>query len=562
MPWDDSEAKSCIPPDEAPDVLATAAAYVKQCVRDHPKCQAITPYPVGSAPLPTRLIDCSNPDRLRIIETDASTRGPYIALSYVWGPDGQPHRTTKANLSDYMRRIRRATLPRTIRDAIRVTRALGARYLWIDSLCIIQDSRKDVSRELARMRDVYRYALLTIDACSAANVSEGFLKDQRLSLEPVALLPFVDFVSSPVGRPPGRARVGKAYWTDLSSGEPEVHVTRNNKETPTSHTEARGWCLQERMLSTRSLVFKADALHLRCHTETRNVGGDLYEETWDVPRLPDATFHPKRRVARGSDEWKEVLETWWKVLHDYSTRALSDSSDKLVAIAGLAEMFASTLGPDYLAGLWHDTLLQDLLWRRTGRTMARSPISNRYRAPSWSWASVDGQTKHGMAGDRFEPVHDLTEVIECAVQLLDKKLPFGQVVGGSLVLSGNFLPGKWDDSGRVTIELPMQGARRTKSPKARSLPASEDRLVFICDTDRDEDGPGQELWVVPLVEDASGDVQGLVVTPAERDIWPSAGSDDRRGVYRRIGYCYALGGTSGQTRKSIRQYPKVVVELV
>ncbi|KAH9887389.1 heterokaryon incompatibility protein-domain-containing protein [Cubamyces lactineus] len=553
VPWVDSETKSRIPYDEAPDVLAAAATYIKQCVRDHPQCQAITPYPVGSAPLPTRLLDCSNPDRLRIIETDSSMRDSYVALSYVWGPDGQPHRTTKANLPDYMRRIKRGVLPRTIRDAIRVTRALGARYLWIDSLCIIQDSKEDVHRELARMRDVYRHALLTIDACSAANVSEGFLKHQRLCSEPVAMLPFIDFVG-------GSARVGKAYWTDPSSDEPDVHVTRNNKETPTSHTEARGWCLQERMLSTRSLVFKADALHLRCHTETRNVGGDLYEETWEVPRLPDATFHDKRRVSRESDEWKEILETWWKILHDYSTRSLSSPSDKLVAIAGLAEMFASTLGPDYLAGLWRDSLFQDLLWQRTGRARACSAPS-RYRAPSWSWASVDGQTKHGMID---EPAHYLAEVVECTVKLLDKKLPFGQVVGGSLVLSANFLRGKWDDSGSVTIEPPTQGPRRAKSPKSRSLPAPgpEDRLVFVCDTDRDEDGPGQELWVLPLVEDDAGCVQGIVVTPTERDIWPSAGSDDRRDVYRRVGYCFAFRDDLGQTRKVIRQYPKVVVEVV
>ncbi|KAI0653356.1 heterokaryon incompatibility protein-domain-containing protein [Cubamyces menziesii] len=142
-------------------------------------------YPFGSAPLPTRLIDCSDLECLRIIEASPDMRGTYIALSYVWGED-QPHRTTEMNLSSYKVKIDPAILPRTILDAIHVTRALGIYLLWIDSLCIVQDSEKDLHHELARMRDVYRHAYLTIDAASAAKVSEGFLQDWDLNPMPDA----------------------------------------------------------------------------------------------------------------------------------------------------------------------------------------------------------------------------------------------------------------------------------------------------------------------------------------------------------------------------------------
>ncbi|KAI0323737.1 hypothetical protein GY45DRAFT_533846 [Cubamyces sp. BRFM 1775] len=103
-----------------PYTLALANACIEECVRGHPECQAITSYPIGSAPLPTRLIDCSHPDHLRIVETDFGMRGTYIALSYVWGED-QPYRLTESNLPRYEIRIDNATLPQTILDAIHVT---------------------------------------------------------------------------------------------------------------------------------------------------------------------------------------------------------------------------------------------------------------------------------------------------------------------------------------------------------------------------------------------------------------------------------------------------------
>ncbi|KAI0628098.1 heterokaryon incompatibility protein-domain-containing protein [Trametes polyzona] len=168
---------------------AHAFSLAKICLRacvngefEHLDCQAFSP-PPGSGPLPSRLIDCANASYPRLTKTTGKKCAPYLALSYVWGPSSaQQHcRTTRANIKTYtMDGIPVSTLPQTIRDAIYLTRALGFRYLWIDSLCIIQDSARDKHQEMSRMRDVYRHAYLTIIAASASSATEGFLLDRPI----------------------------------------------------------------------------------------------------------------------------------------------------------------------------------------------------------------------------------------------------------------------------------------------------------------------------------------------------------------------------------------------
>jgi hypothetical protein len=101
--------------------------------------------------------------------------GKYIALSYVWG-EPQAHSTTQDRLEMYQGGIELSALPQTIRDAIRVTHSLGYRFLWIDSLCILQDSDEDKRNEIGNMRSIYSDSSLVIIAASAKKVGDGFLQ--------------------------------------------------------------------------------------------------------------------------------------------------------------------------------------------------------------------------------------------------------------------------------------------------------------------------------------------------------------------------------------------------
>ncbi|KAI0657899.1 heterokaryon incompatibility protein-domain-containing protein [Cubamyces menziesii] len=572
--WIDGRAR--IPHVGDPRVLSLAKARIEECVRDHAFCQAVTLHPIGSAPLPSRLIDCSNPLFPRLVETNGhSLREPYVALSYVWGM-AQPHRTTTDNLASYINPgIDYTALPRTIRDAIYVTRTLGLRLLWIDSLCIVQDSQEDMIRELARMRDVYRYAYITIDAACATSVSRGFLHSQR-PLDSEHMLPFI----CPRGPPEqlaGNTQVGMVYlappnFDNVYGSALNDLVTKadlpEDGHPPTTYTAARAWCLQEVLMSTRSLVFTSETVQLRCHTQTRNVGGAKHNPAWDLPRLPDATFLPDRRIAKGSDEWTHIRSRWRSVVEDYTNRLLSDPSDRLVAIAGLAEMFAHALNTDYLAGLWRDTLLHDLLWSRYGsKSPPSSPRPLELCAPSWSWGSIDNLASYDINVNRPD-LHALAEVVECSITLRNENLPFGPAIHGSLVLRTQLFPCKWAGISKlgaqqVAIEAIREAQHTIVVGRSAQYLSSAPgvHLVGTIAIDRDEDSALQALWVIPLEHRNTTYVYGLVITRAEPGVWTNARPEGLREVYRRVGL-YSISDREHPPADLVSRHPVVEIELV
>ncbi|KAH9849448.1 heterokaryon incompatibility protein-domain-containing protein, partial [Lenzites betulinus] len=276
--------------------LALARASLDECIHEHDRCAALLAPTDAGGVLPTRLVDCTNPARPRLVST-AGQRGIYIALSYVWGED-QPHKTTTLNMSAYETEgLETSQLPQTIRDAIRVTHALGFQYLWLDTLCIIQDSDEDKRHELAVMHRIYHEAFLTIIAASATKVSEGFLQDRApavlhtdglgdTKVVTELALPFI-CPSYPPDTPTGNApssaaapRVGTVHVVPRASslaGEVEAY---NHSMEPIS---TRAWCLQEYLMSPRALLFTSQTLQFRCHTATHNVGRSFYHAPPPTP---------------------------------------------------------------------------------------------------------------------------------------------------------------------------------------------------------------------------------------------------------------------------------------
>ncbi|KAI0823229.1 heterokaryon incompatibility protein-domain-containing protein [Trametes gibbosa] len=439
--------------------LQLARTCLDDCMHGHPRC--ILLHSSSNTRLPTRLIDCADADRPRLLST-IGQRGIYVALSYVWGED-QPHSTTTANISDYESGIDGAVLPQTIRDAIYVTHALGMRYLWADTLCIIQDSAEDKSRELGYMHEIYRYAHLTIVAASARKVSDGFLEPRRPASDttedgitlPELTLPF------PVSLPPSRAaskRTNASHTSPPRQPVGEVHISPiymsaygwvhlKPDSLSAEPISARAWCMQEFQMSPRVLFFGTETLRFRCLSSTRNVGdsflrGPLLAREQHV--LPDMLFlRDPPQLALPSDpdadstEWARLHGKWGPLVQDYTRRTVSYPSDKLVACSAMAAAFQRVLRADYLAGLWRPTLLMDLLWHRA-REGARCLPRPRcwYRAPSWSWAAIDGPVDANMS--TVESL--LAVVVQCEVVLKDATLRFGEVKGGFLVLHAALIP--------------------------------------------------------------------------------------------------------------------------
>ncbi|KAI0330490.1 HET-domain-containing protein [Cubamyces sp. BRFM 1775] len=550
--------RCCIQHVRSPKVFALAKTCIEDCARDHEDCRAIT---VDPSPLPRRLLDCSDPQgRVRIIETDCEARGRYIALSYVWGGP-QPQRTTTANIASYMHDgIDPTVLPQTIQDAISVARALGYPLLWLDGLCIIQDSEEDKRRELASMRNVYRNAYVTIEAARAARATNGFLQDCE-AFDDIAecTLPFIcpssHGRSQVAGESGSEAVIGKVYLVNIYQASDST--TDGQRLHYESNTASRGWCLQETLLSTRSLVFTRETLQLRCQTLTQNIGGAAHIGEDDLPRLPDGILHPNPLIECDTLGRDDTFRRWHQIVEDYSGRSLTEPTDKLVACAAIAEAFAPFLGARYVAGLWRNTLLYDLLWyaQAAWGDPQRAPQEDDC-APSWSWASRNYRISYAIVNWRypvraFRPV-PLAEVVECTVEPQHpRELPYGRAKsGGVLILRAHLYQCQ-----RYEYDGPRFHANLNVEVES---PVSDRTLRFTFWLDREaeklsstQDGGRhriQGLWVVPLLhhDDWMGSrlvISGLVVVRGEQSILSTTEQEhtDVQLGYRRVGICQSDG---------------------
>lgn len=188
---------------------------------------------------------------VQLILCDQDHSDPYAALSYCWGKQ-QTFLTTQANIQDMLRSIRLPDLPQTIRDAIRVARSLGLDYLWVDALCIIQDSKEDQLNEIAKMGHIYQSAIVTIAADRAADCRDGFLDDTA------ADDPDADVSSS--GSIPYRTLGGQLGSVKLRILRPVPYST--HLKLP---IHRRAWTYQEAFFARRRLSF-ANRLLWQCQS--------------------------------------------------------------------------------------------------------------------------------------------------------------------------------------------------------------------------------------------------------------------------------------------------------
>jgi Heterokaryon incompatibility protein (HET) len=143
--------------------------WIANCRRDHDCSNEIT-----DPPLPTRVLDVSGAT-LKLVSGE-SKRSRYICLSHRWGQD-QIVKTTHSNINNHYQQILWDTLSKTFQDAVSFCRRLGIAYLWIDSLCIVQDVLSDWQREALKMASIYRQSYLTLCATRAVDGTSGLFTD-------------------------------------------------------------------------------------------------------------------------------------------------------------------------------------------------------------------------------------------------------------------------------------------------------------------------------------------------------------------------------------------------
>ena len=347
---------------------------LERCLELHPNC--VQPISHG----PTRLIDVgsSYDDQVRLVETRPESYHAYIALSYCWG-DGNVVRTLFSNYEEFKKGIPTSTLPRTIQDAIIVTRNLGQRYLWVDALCIIQDSKSDWETVSANMGSIYRSSLLTLAAATAASTTDGFLNQGHIACK----------TNSPF----------KQTWYDALGNETILAarvVPDWNTHTMTVLGDEvlplnqRGWTLQERKLSTRIVMYRPQEIWWYCLSETSC-------ECHIIEHIPEKVKEPTFNSIYSAKAVEDVHREWQITVGEYSQRELKFPSDKLPAIAGIAKALQSFTGSTYLAGLWEDDLYEGLTWAAglsDTAELANIPTSPDYIGPTFSWVSVNRPVRY------------------------------------------------------------------------------------------------------------------------------------------------------------------------
>lgn len=315
--------------------------------------------------LPSRVIDVGEGDNtwhaseskpIRLLEPGRGTLGIYMTLSHRWSSTDHIT-TTSNNIGDHRKIIPWQKLSRTFREAIVICREMGVRYLWIDSLCIVQDDEADWKRESTLMGDVYQNSVCTIACHIGGNENIGFL-DRAFRKNVVVL----------------RGKNSRAFGLSLPSqfSRAILHDSVINW---------RGWVLQERLLSKRILHFFPSQIYFETEfNHVMSLETMTYEYLEDTPRLGTKTI-TRSNPLHYIGEWRQIVE--W-----YSRCALTRQTDRLPALAGIASIIQRRLSDDYLAGLWGFSFIEDLCYVVAEGTKTKKPKSP--RAPSWSWASLDG----------------------------------------------------------------------------------------------------------------------------------------------------------------------------
>jgi Heterokaryon incompatibility protein (HET) len=394
--------------------FALASSWIEKCGLSH---SCVVP---RDSKLPSRVLDIgTTSDRIRLFETNGLV-GRYACLSHCWGGK-QILRTTKDNVKSHLVSIPWNDIPRTFQDAIIFVWQLGLQYLWIDSLCIIQDDIDDWVRESAAMCDIFENSWLTIAATSASDAQTGlYLRDRN---------EFFDVCNT--------TSTGAEYRVLACRSYSHPQHTEQWFENDHWPLLTRGWVFQERLISPRVLHICRTEMIWECKEEmvcecgeSQPMGKEDYYQSLKQPSLT------------------KLLKQWQNLVEAYSSLKLSFESDKLPALSGLANQMAK-FRPDakYLAGLWSDSLEMDLLWINSrvgsecGKLDSRSSL---WRAPSWSWAALNAPVIFPLSNTHYYR-HDPNrgEMVESYFAILDAQTclatsdPTGQVKSARLTICGS-----------------------------------------------------------------------------------------------------------------------------
>jgi hypothetical protein len=405
--------------------------WLKTCSESHEACRNAVEstderQPIQEASslystLPDRLIEISATDSgapfaWRVVQGKDLGTINYVTLSHCWG-SSQPLKLTKQNYQAMFELNECSILPRTFQDVINVAHELGLQHVWIDSLCIVQDDIEDWEKEASKMRSIYQNGHLNIAATWATGSNDGLFLDRQTSA---------------------------AVTTDRHDGEQMDYILRHYElyynDVDIAPLNRRGWVTQERYLAKRQLSFATGQIYWECH---ELIASEDFPH--GIPlKLQNPSSHTNRKPTIQVATERQLRRSWDTLVASYSSCAFSQLSDRVIALAGLAEQMRVMTGDVYLAGLWKKDLIQQLMWyTETGPSHPESQRTTAYFVPSWSWLSVTGPAQYDGHYADFVSATGTSSLICSRVLQADVRSKhhsrLHNFTGGELVLQGILL---------------------------------------------------------------------------------------------------------------------------
>ena len=371
-------------PLESDECIAIASRWLEECIAQSSYAHKYCPKMKSTHyPMPSRAINVGPADGSQdpYLQQTAGKAGQWVALSHCWG-SAMTLNTTKDTLKLREQKIPFEDLPLSFQDAVTITRKLGYRYLWIDSLCIIQDSVEDWNLESGSMGHIYSNAVVCIAAEAAPDSSLGIFESSKRER----------FLGLSEGRyvRPSNETVGSLWFRENSAGKsislglttfhPEPLISM---EGPLSR---RAWALQENFLAPRIIRYGQKELKWSCRSFKCVEEEPHRRAPCDDSKHIFRTPKPVGQLRILGLDPKPILDCWYKMVNEFVVRKLTFEVDRLPAISGIAKEVRSRIGETYTyrAGLWQEDIHRGLLWSTKGQAL----VGSQYSGPSWSWASV------------------------------------------------------------------------------------------------------------------------------------------------------------------------------
>lgn len=450
----------------APNVLSDTCTqrlsqWIEDCITNHSSCKSLTQSARPARLLKVELLTDTADPTVILISVDQEDDYKYVALSHYWARS-KPIKTTSLNVHERSAGIQWGDLPEVFQDTVRLSLRLGIRYIWIDSLCIIQGDETDWLAESPKMRAIYQDAYVVFAAHGHTLALEK--EEKRCTFEGItdSIASFSD--------------------TDVMVRQSIDHDNFVNPADDTDSWFGRAWCFQERLFSSRILHFGGaqEEIWFECNEHAccecggmAHVTQDGADSTWSHPKTRFARALKKSEALQSEERMQLVWRTYSALCETFTSQGLTHPADTLVAFSSLIERLSPYLG-EYFAGLWKHNILVGLQWESVdGRKSQRHPS---YVAPSFSWASRSGPIVWYVSDEYLTPNREKCTFAEVLDIRCESTLgsSFGRYLSGYIKLRGYITTMRFEDIpgcyslGRLKI-FKETASDATKDRKSRSI---------------------------------------------------------------------------------------------